>query len=79
MSLNLNEFVLAVVLGSLLMVSGISMLSRFLHLRTEWKLARARTVCRICGHVFVADHSGKLCHCPSCDQPNLRRGNGRLG
>jgi predicted Zn-ribbon and HTH transcriptional regulator len=79
MTLNLNDFVLVVLSGSLLLVAGVSVLSRFLHLRVENRLARARTVCRICGNVFVSEQSGNLCHCPSCDKPNLRRGNGKLG
>lgn len=79
MSLNLNEFVLVVLSVSLLVAAGVSVLSRFLHLRAENRLVRARTVCRICGNVFVSEHSGNLCHCPACDKPNLRRGNGRLG
>jgi predicted Zn-ribbon and HTH transcriptional regulator len=79
MTLNLNEFVLAVVFGSLILVAVVSVISRFLHLRAELRLARSRMVCRICGSVFVSEHSGKLCQCPSCDKPNFRRGNGKLG
>jgi hypothetical protein len=79
MQLSLNEFVLAVVFGSLLLVAGVSVLSRLLHLRAETRITGARTFCRICGNVFVSEHSGKICQCPSCDKPNLRRGNGKLG
>lgn len=79
MDLNLNEFVRAIVSGSLLLVAGVSIISRFLHLRAESHLVRRRMVCRICGNVFVSEQSGKLCHCPSCDKPNLRRGNDKLG
>lgn len=79
MTLNLNEFVLAVVFGSFILVAGFSMLSRFLHLRAEARLVRLRTVCRMCGNAFISDHSGKLCQCPSCEKPNFRRGNGKLG
>lgn len=79
MSLDLNEFVLVVLSVSLLVTAGVSVLSRFLHLRAESRLVRARTVCRICGNIFVSEHTGNLCHCPSCAKPNLRRGNGKLG
>jgi len=79
MSLNLNEFVLVVLSLSLLVAAGVSVLSRFLHLRAESRLVRARTVCRICGSVYVSEHTGNPCHCPSCGKPNLRRGNGKLG
>lgn len=79
MSLGLNEFVLVVVFGSLLLVAGASALSRFLHFRAENRLMGARAICRICGNVFVAEHSGKVCDCPTCGKPNLRRRNGKLG
>lgn len=79
MSLNLNEFVLLIVSASLFVVSGVAVLSRFLHLRAENRLVRARTACRSCGDVFVSEYSGSIYHCPTCDQPNLRRRNGKLG
>lgn len=79
MSLSLNEFVLIVLSASLLLTAGFSVVSRLLHLRAESRLVRARIVCRICGNVFVSGHTGNLCHCPACDKPNLRRGNGKLG
>lgn len=79
MDLNLNEFVRAVVFGSLLLVVVVSIMSRFLHLRAEFRLVQRRTVCRICGYVFISEDTGKLCHCPACDKPNFRRGNGKLG
>lgn len=79
MDLNLNEFVRAIVFGSLLLVAGVSIISRFLHLRAESNLIRRRIVCRICGNAFVSEQSGKICHCPSCDMPNLNRSNGKLG
>lgn len=79
MDLNLNEFVLVVLAGSLLLTAAVSVLSRLLHVKAESRLSRARAVCRICGHVFVFPHSVKISRCPACDKPNLRRGNGRLG
>ncbi len=79
MILSLNDFVTGVLSASLLLVAGISLVSRFLHMRAERRLVRMRTVCRLCGNSFLSDYSGKICQCPSCDKPNLRRGNGRLG
>jgi hypothetical protein len=79
MNLSLNEFVSMLVLGSFALVAGASLGSRFLHLRAEKRLVRRRTVCRLCGNRFISDQSGITNHCPSCDKPNLRRGNGRLG
>lgn len=79
MNLSLNEFVTMLVAASFALVAGASLVSRFLHLRAEKRLVRMRTVCRLCGSRFISDQSGRITHCPACDKPNLRRGNGRLG
>lgn len=79
MELSLNDFVLAVVAGSMLLVAAASVVSRFLHHRAESRLVGLRTVCRLCGHISATDHSGKLSHCGSCGKLNLSRGNGKLG
>lgn len=79
MELSLNEFVTLVVSASLVMVAGASLISRYLHIRAESRLVRMRMVCRLCGNRFICEQSGKNCDCPACDQPNLRRRNGKLG
>lgn len=80
MDLSLNEFVFVVVSGCLLLTASVSVLSRFLHARAENRVLRARAVCRLCGNVFLSEHTGgKISHCPACDKPNLVRRNGRLG
>ena len=79
MDLGLNEAVTAIVGGSLLAVGVIGLLSRLRHRAAELRITHSRSVCRLCGHVFLAEHSGKLNHCPSCDSLNLRIRNGRLG
>lgn len=79
MELNLNEFVAALLWGSISLVAFFSVLSRFLHAKAEKRLAGMRTVCRLCGHVFVSQHSGKVTECKSCGKPNLHRHNGSLG
>lgn len=79
MDLTLNELVTGVVFGSILMVAGISFISRFQHWKTERRLERMRTVCRLCGHVFISGHEGNLIHCEGCDALNRREGNGKLG
>lgn len=76
---DLNDFVLLVIGGSSLLVMAGSLLSRYLHWKSEVKLTRARTVCRLCGNVYLAEHSGNLTHCPECDGLNTRVSNGRLG
>jgi predicted Zn-ribbon and HTH transcriptional regulator len=79
MNLSLNDFVTGVLVASLVLVAGISFLSRYLHMRAERRLVRMRIICRLCGNSFVSELSEKICQCPSCGKPNLRRGNGRLG
>ena len=79
MNLSLNDFVTGLLAASLVLVAGISFLSRYLHMRAEKRLVRMRVICRLCGNSFVSEHSGKICQCPSCGKPNLRRRNGRLG
>ena len=79
MNLSLNDFVTGVLAFSLVLVAGISFLSRYLHMRAERRLVRMRIICRLCGNSFVSEHSEKICQCPSCGKPNLWRGNGRLG
>ncbi len=79
MNLSLNDFVTGVLAASLVLVAGISFLSRYLHMRAEKRLVRMRIICRLCGNSFVSEHSGKICQCRLCGKPNLRRRNGRLG
>lgn len=79
MELTLNEFVVGVVLASLLSVAGLSLVSRFRHWRTERRLEGSRTFCRLCGHVFISGHGGDLNHCEACDALNLTKRNGKLG
>lgn len=79
MELNLNELVTAVLMGSVSLVAFFSVTSRFLHARSERRLVRMKTVCRLCGHVFISPNSGKVTECTACGKPNLLRHNGRLG
>ena len=79
MELSLNELVTAVLMGSVSLVAFFSVASRFLHARAERRLVRMKTVCRLCGHVFISPESGKITDCTACGKPNLRRRNGRLG
>ena len=79
MELSLNEFVLLIIFGSLIVVAFASAISRFLHHRREFRVVSVRITCRLCGNVFISAHSGKLCHCSSCDALNLHKGNGKLG
>ena len=79
MNLSLNDFVTGVLSVCLVLVAGVSFLSRYLQMRAEKRLLRMRVTCRLCGSSFVSEQYGKVCQCPSCGKPNLRRGNGRLG
>lgn len=79
MDLGLNEAVTVVICGSLFAVAGMTVLSRLRHRAAEMRMVRSRSTCRLCGHIFLAEHSGKLSHCPHCDSLNLRSRNGHLG
>lgn len=79
MKLSLEEMVTAVIFGSFLLVIAMSLVSRMLHRRAEIRLERTRSVCRLCGHLFIEPNAGRISHCPSCDALNFDKGNGRLG
>jgi hypothetical protein len=79
MELTLDEFVLCLVSLSLALVGGFGLISRLAHWRGERRLQRTRTVCRLCGHVFLNDYGGRLIKCRVCDGVNRRRSNGKLG
>jgi hypothetical protein len=79
MNLTLNDFVLSVLLATLVAVVLIGMVSRFLHWRNERNLKRLVMVCRLCGHVFVNRENSELVDCDACHAANLRNGNGKLG
>ena len=77
MELSLNDFVLGVLLTTLAAVALIGMVSRFFHWRNERNLKR--TVCRLCGHVFMNRENAELVECHACHAMNRRNGNGKLG
>lgn len=79
MDLTLDEAVTIIICGSFFAVAGMTVLSRLRHRAAELRMIRSRSVCRLCGHVYLAEHSGKLTHCPDCDCLNLRVRNGHLG
>ncbi len=79
MELTLNDFVLGVLLATLVAVALIGMVSRFLHWRNERNLKRMVTVCRLCGHVFLNRENAELVECQACHAMNRRNGNGKLG
>jgi protein-arginine kinase activator protein McsA len=77
--MDLNDFVLGVLLTSLVAVALIGMISRFIHWRNEQNLKRLVTVCRLCGHVFLNQESIDVVDCAACHAVNRRNGNGKLG
>lgn len=79
MDLTLNDFVLGVLFATLILVAMIGALSRFLHWKSERKLKRLVTVCRLCGHVFLNREQAKVVHCNACHAANRKNGNGKLG
>lgn len=79
MDLTLNDFVLGVLFATLTGVLLIGMVSRFFHWRSERRLKRMVTVCRLCGHVFLNRENAELVNCHVCHAMNCRNGNGKLG
>ena len=79
MEFSLNDFVMVVLLASLIGVALIGMLSRFLHWQSERRLKRMVTVCRLCGEVFLNRENAELVECKACHAVNRRNGNGKLG
>ncbi len=79
MDLTLNDFVLGVLLASLIAVALIGMISRFIHWRNERILKQLVTVCRLCGHVFLNQENIDIVECKACHAVNRRNGNGKLG
>jgi len=79
MELTLNEFVLSLIALSFVLVGAFTLISRLSHWSDERRLRRSRTECRLCGHVFLNDHGGRLIECNVCHGMNQRRSNGKLG
>lgn len=79
MELTLNNFVLVVLFTTLILVSIFVVFTGFLHWKSERKLKRLVTVCRLCGHVFLNRDVTELVHCNACQAVNRRNGNGKLG
>lgn len=79
MELVLSDFVRVVLFLCLVCVAVFGAFSRFLHWRSERKLKRLVTVCRLCGHVFLNRNDTEMVHCDACHALNLRNGNGKLG
>jgi hypothetical protein len=79
MDLTLNDFVLVVLFATLSAVGLFGTVSRFLHWKSERKLKRLVTVCRLCGHVFLNREESQFVHCNACQAANRRNGNGKLG
>ncbi len=75
----MNQLVMGVLLGSLLLIVCVSVVSRFLHYKSERNLVKPRCECRLCGNVYTDAGGGKVNHCPACNAANLTRGNGKLG
>ncbi|MEY3394265.1 MAG: hypothetical protein RL346_501 [Verrucomicrobiota bacterium] len=79
MELSLNDFVLTVLFGSLMLVGLIGAVSRFLHWKSERRLCQRVVECRLCGHVFLNSQHEELVTCEACHAPNRKNGNGKLG
>lgn len=79
MELTLNNFVLFVLFATLILVTIFVVFTGFLNWKSERKLKRLVTVCRLCGHVFLNRDDTELVQCNACQAANCRNGNGKLG
>lgn len=79
MELTLNDFVTGILFATMISVVVIAIISGYFHWKSERRLKRAVTVCRLCGHVFLNRENADLIDCKSCHALNLRNGNGKLG
>ena len=79
MELTLADFVLAVVVGSFLLVALVALISRGLHIRTERRAIANRTVCRLCLFAFEDSSHVRTVHCPACGAINEKGRSRKLG
>ena len=79
MELTLAEFVVAVVVGSFLLVALVALISRMLHLRVERHAIANRTICRLCLFAFEDSSHVRTVHCPACGAINEKGRSRRLG
>ena len=79
MELTLADFVLAVVVGSFLVVALVALVSRIQHFRVERRAVANRTVCRLCLFAFEDSSHVRTVHCPACGAINEKGRSRRLG
>jgi predicted Zn-ribbon and HTH transcriptional regulator len=79
MELTLVDFVLAVMVGSFLLVALVALISRTLHLRAENRALANRTICRLCLFAFEDSSHVRTVHCPACGAINEKGRSRRLG
>ena len=79
MELTLADFVLAVVVGSFLVVALVALVSRIQHFRVERRAVANRTVCRLCLFAFEDSSHVRTVHCPACGAINEKGHSRRLG
>ncbi len=79
MELSLTEWVLTILVGSMVLVLVFAMISRAARIGVEARSASRRTRCRLCLHVFEDGPSQGAVACPQCGAANEKGCRGGLG
>jgi len=72
MDLTLTDFVLLVVLGTCVLVTLFTVVSRTLHARAEARSLTSRFICRLCMHAYEDHGHSRVVACPRCGALNER-------
>lgn len=79
MQLTLTEWVMAILVGSMVLVLLFTMISRATRLGIEARSAARRVRCRLCLHVFESVSTPGPVECPKCGAANERGRSRSLG
>ncbi len=79
MELTLTEFVLSLLVGSMVLVLIFTMTSKLTRVSVESRSAARRVICRLCLHAFENPEKKPLVNCPHCGAANEKGRNRSLG
>jgi hypothetical protein len=66
MELTITDFVMWALVGSSGLVLACALLSRYLHVRSEYRARARRVICRLCLHAFEDSSRDRNVKCPAC-------------
>lgn len=70
MELNLTDFALFLLTGSMVLVLVFTVISRSFHARAETRSLARRVICRLCLYAFENSSRGGIVQCPHCGAAN---------